>query len=33
MSCRKQIIEDVFLSVLDYGDVIYIHASVSTLTP
>lgn len=30
--CRKQIIEAVFLSVLDYGDVIYRHASASTLT-
>ena len=28
---RKRIIEVVFLSVLDYGDVIYRHAASSTL--
>lgn len=33
MFCGKQIIEAVFLSVLDYGDVIYRRVSVSTLTP
>ena len=33
MFYRKRIIEAVFLSVLDFGDVIYRHASVSTLTP
>lgn len=31
LSCRKWIIEAVFLSVLDYGDVIYSHASASLL--
>ena len=29
--CRKRIIESIFLSVLDYGDVIYRHASHSVL--
>ena len=32
MLCRKQIIEAVFLSVLDYGDVIYRNATASALT-
>lgn len=31
LSCRKRIIEAVFLSLLDYGDVIYSHASASLL--
>lgn len=31
--CRKQVIEAVSLFVLDLGDVIYGHASVSNLTP
>ncbi len=30
---RKQIIEAIFLSVLDYGDIICRHASASTLKP
>ena len=30
-SCRKRVIESVFMSVLDYGDVIYRHAAVTTL--
>ncbi|KAJ8245109.1 hypothetical protein GJAV_G00275360 [Gymnothorax javanicus] len=33
MSCRKRIVEATFLSVLDYGDVIYRHAAVTTLKP
>lgn len=33
MLSRKRIIEAVFLSVLDYGDVIDRHASASTLKP
>ena len=28
---RKRIVESVFLSILDYGDIIYRHASVTTL--
>lgn len=31
LSCRKRITEAVFLSVLDYGDVIYSHSSASLL--
>ena len=31
MLSRKRVIEAVFLSVLDYGDVIYRHAAASTL--
>lgn len=31
--CRKRIIESVFLSVLDYADVIYRHAASSVLKP
>ena len=31
MFCRKRVVEAVFLSVLDYGDVIYRDASASTL--
>ena len=30
---RKKVVEAVFLSVLDYGDVIYRHAAASTLKP
>ena len=30
MFCRERIIEAIFLYVLDYGDVIYKYASVST---
>ena len=33
LSCRKNVIEAIFLSVLDYGDVIYRHAAASTLKP
>lgn len=33
LSCRKSIVEQVFLLVLDYGDVIYRHAAASTLKP
>ena len=33
MACRKRVIEAVFLSVLDYGDVIYGKASPSVLKP
>ena len=29
--CRKRVVEAVFLSVLDYGDVIYRHAPAATL--
>ena len=29
--CRKRIVEAVFMSVLDYADVIYRHAAPSTL--
>ena len=31
--CRRRIIEATFLSVLDYGDVVYRHAAASTLKP
>ena len=31
--CRKRVVESIFLSVLDYGDVIYRHASASSLKP
>ncbi len=31
--CRKQITEAVFLSALDYGDVLHRHASASSLIP
>ena len=33
MICRKRIIEATFLSVLDYGDIIYRHAAAATLKP
>jgi hypothetical protein len=33
MVCRTRGIEAVFFSVLDYGDVVYKHASASTLKP
>ena len=33
MFCRKRVVEAVFLSVLDYGDVVYRHAAASTLKP
>ena len=33
MACRKRVIEAVFLSVLDYGDVIYGKAAPSVLKP
>ena len=33
MFSRKRVIEAVFMSVLDYGDTIYRHASASTLKP
>ena len=33
MICRKRIIEATFLSVLDYGDIIYQHAAATTLKP
>lgn len=31
--CRKRVIEAVFLSVLDYGDIVYRHASATALKP
>ncbi|KAK0137933.1 RNA-directed DNA polymerase from mobile element jockey [Merluccius polli] len=31
LSCRKRIIESVFMPVLDYGDIIYRNASMSSL--
>ena len=31
--CRKWIIQAVFLSVLDYGDIIYRHAAATTMRP
>ena len=31
LSARKQIVEATFLSVLDYGDIIYMHASATAL--
>ena len=33
MFCRKRIIEATFLSVLDYGDIIYRHKGASILKP
>lgn len=30
---RKKIVESVFLSVVDYGDIIYRHAAATTLKP
>uniref|UniRef100_A0A673ZIM1 Reverse transcriptase domain-containing protein n=1 Tax=Salmo trutta TaxID=8032 RepID=A0A673ZIM1_SALTR len=30
---RKQIVQATFMSVLDYGDIIYMHASANTLKP
>ena len=33
MICRKKVVEAVFMSVLDYGDVIYRNASITTLLP
>ena len=33
MACRKKVIEAVFLSMLDYGDVIYGKAAPSVLKP
>lgn len=30
---RRQIIQATFMSVLDYGDIIYMHASTATLKP
>ena len=33
MPCRKRIVQAVFMSVLDYGDVVYRHASSTTLKP
>ena len=33
MICRKRIVEAVFMSVLDYGDVIYRNAAPTTLLP
>ena len=33
MSCRRRVIEAVFMSVLDYGDLIYRQASATTLKP
>ena len=29
--CRKMLVEATFLSVLDYGDILYMHASAATL--
>ncbi len=31
--CRKKLIEATFMSVLDYGDILYRHASSTTLHP
>lgn len=33
MLCRKKVVEAVFLSAVGYGDVIYGHASTSSLKP
>ena len=33
MFCRKRIIEAVYLSLMDYSDVIYMHATASPLKP
>lgn len=32
MDCRKKLIETIFLSVIDYGDIIYRHAAATSLT-
>ncbi len=32
-NCRKQIVQSTFSSVIDYGDVIYMHSSASILKP
>lgn len=33
MFCRRRIIEAVYLSLMDYSDVIYMHATASPLKP